>query len=103
MALLLSSAKVITLMNFLYTYINQKGMYNNFYVFLLLKSLNLLELCKDGDMKYMSMSVPKNEVLDVVTIMACYKGSWKPVCDTNWSHEDASVLCKAAHYTPQGT
>lgn len=34
--------------------------------------------------------------------LVCVNGSWAVVCDSHWSHEVASSICRNAGYSPHG-
>lgn len=35
--------------------------------------------------------------------MVCQSRVWRPICDTDWNYEDATVLCKGSGHSEYGT
>ncbi len=50
--------------------------------------------CTNGDVRLMNGTGPHSGRVEV-----CFSGRWGTVCDDNWGHDDATVVCNQLNYT----
>ena len=43
-----------------------------------------------------------NDALSVGRIEICYQGSWRALCSSSWTREDASVTCQQLGFAAAG-